>query len=121
MDSTTRWRLVMQKQVDGLAAEVRSIKSIMIASGDIDNVIENKLKFFNDREEMTKVYLECDGEQTVGEIAQELGMHRPNVSRAIKNLLRQLLIFKTQNSRGKNTYARDNFYEVIGLIDELRK
>ena len=121
MGNNTKWKLQIQKQVDSLTSEVRAIRSVLIGRDDPAEIAKKKMKFFKRSDETRKVYLELDGNKTNSKITENLGMHTSNVSRAIKNLKRQQLIFKTRNAAGKWVWARDTFFEEIGLVDELKK
>ena len=121
MDPEVAWRMVIEKEIAGLRNEVDSIKQYLYSSGDIKKILESKLALLEGKTELIRVYLQCDGEKTVGEIAEITGIARPNVSRAIANLKRSFLVYQTTNSHGKKVYARNLFDEQMGLVRELAK
>lgn len=121
MDPETAWRLIVEKELAGVKNEVESIKLYLYSMGNVKEILRVKLKLFDGQDEMTRVYLRCDGERAVGDISEGTGIKQPNVTRAIKKLRKRFLVYETKNTRGKKVYARNAFDDEMGLVEELEK
>jgi DNA-binding MarR family transcriptional regulator len=121
IDPETAWKLIIENELSGLKSEVESIKRYLYSTGDIKKILLDKLGLFEGQEEMTLVYLQCDGKNTGTEISEITDIKQPNVVRAMNKLKKLFLIYETKNLENKKVYVRNRFDDEMGLAKELDK
>ena len=121
IDPETAWKLIIENELSGLKSEVESIKRYLYSTGDIKKLLSDKLGLFEGQEEMTLVYLHCDGKNTGTDISKKTGIKQPNVVRAMNKLKKLFLIYESKNLDNRKVYARNRFDDEMGLAKELDK
>lgn len=85
------------------------------------DLLEKVLVFFRGSKRRVQVYLAADGERSVSEIAEHLGMKRQNVGSVLKSLARKNLL-EMNPSGGRDLWCKSAIDRSIGisqlLIDE---
>lgn len=97
-------------------------KSIdLLVRANRKGIIDDLMEFFGKSRERVNVFLSIDGKKTVEQIAKDLGMKGPNVSRRITELRDEGLINIKKTTRQGFIYEKTEKVRVLGLEKKLRK
>lgn len=88
---------------------------------DSQRHLESVEEIFRNSKRKAQVYLAADGERTVNEIAQHLGMKQQNVSRAVKALQDEGLLEILETSGGAHYYVKTPLDRTIRISRYLRE
>jgi predicted transcriptional regulator len=114
---------VMEKDLREIKAKVEGIdKSVdLLVRANRKQIIEDLMAFFGKSKDRVKVFLAMDGEKSVNQIANELGMKVQNVSKRITELDREGLIrFKKLIGHSK-IYEQTEKVAILNLKKEIEK
>lgn len=112
----------LHEKVDKILQRVESMDNFMpwLIRPQAKEIREEIVLSLQKQGAVTKVFLEIDGEKTVSDIAKELGMKPPNVSREVTKLTNMGLV--EQKSVGSTTiYQKTKIDKIIGLTKALQK
>ena len=86
----------------------------------IPEIISNAMDTFGNSIQRAKVYLAVDGESTGSKIAENLGIHQPDVADYISALARLGLLVPLKKVGRGYIYGRNHAYEMIGLLEHVK-
>jgi DNA-binding transcriptional ArsR family regulator len=112
-----------EKDVREIKWKVEGIeKSIdLLVRANRNKIVEDILKFFGKSKERVRVFLNIDGETTVEQIANSIGIATPNVSRRITELKDEGLISIRKIVKSGYIYEKTEKVKILSLEKELRK
>lgn len=94
--------------------------TFLLAISQRNEVYEYALEVFGNSKKRAEIYLALDGQRSVAEISELLGMKRPNVSIEIKNLLEGDLIERDDSALKGYAYRRRSAFDLIGVPNLVR-
>ncbi len=113
-----------------IAQDVREIKwhqeaidssMELLIKANSKKILEEIFKFFGRSKRRAEVFLAVDGQRTVEDITELLGMQKPNVSRHLTSLKEEGLIeIKKIAKGGYYVYKRRRVDKILGLSRKLR-
>ena len=114
---------VSEKDIKEIKWKVEGIdKSIdLLVRANRKEIISDIMQFFGKSKERVRVFLEIDGERTVGQLSDSLGMKSENVSRRITEIADEGLIQVKKVIRAGKIYEKTDKVKVLNLEKLLRK
>ncbi len=115
---------------DQIAQDVREIKwhqeaidssMELLIKANSEKILEEIFKFFGRSKRKAEVFLAVDGQRTVEDITDFLGMQKPNVSRHLTSLKEEGLVeIKKVTRGGYYVYKRRRVDKILGLSKKLK-
>jgi len=115
---------------DTIAQDIREIKwhqeaidssMELLIKAHREQIEEEIMKFFGKSKRRAEIYLKCDGKNTVSEIAKQLGIKIPNVSRELTKLkLEGLIKIKRITDEGY-IYEKTRIDRILKISKKLRQ
>jgi predicted transcriptional regulator len=114
---------VTEKDVREIKWRVEGIeKSVdLLVRANRAQIIQDLMEFFGRSRERVNVFLNIDGEKTVNQIAQNMQMKPPNVSRRITELQDEGLVEIKKFTRQGYIYEKTEKVRILNLEKILRK
>lgn len=115
-DTTDRDQQILNRLAN-LQHKVDSIEqtNAFVLRADADKHLESVRKVFGTSERKAQVYLAADGNRTVNDIADYLGMIRQNVGTALRNLSDEGLLEIAETDGGSHFYAKTPLDRTIRI------
>jgi DNA-binding MarR family transcriptional regulator len=113
----------LEKDVKEIKWKVEGMeKSIdLLVRANRKEIIADIMQFFGKSKERVRVFLEIDGEKTVGQLSDALGMKPENVSRRTTELDNEGLIQVKKTTRDGKVYEKTDKVKILNLDKLLRK
>lgn len=113
----------MEKDVREIKWRVEGVeKSVdLLVRANRDQIIKDLMRFFGRSKERVNVFLNINGEKPVNQIAKNLGMKLPNVSRRITELLDEGLVKIEKITKQGYIYEKAEKVRILNLEKILRK
>jgi DNA-binding transcriptional ArsR family regulator len=114
---------VSEKDIKEIKWKVEGIdKSIdLLVRANRKEIINDIMQFFGKSKERVRVFLEIEGEKTVGQLSDSLGIKTENVSRRLTELTDEGLIRVKKVTRAGKVYEKTDKVKVLNLEKLLRK
>jgi DNA-binding transcriptional ArsR family regulator len=114
---------VSERDIREIKHRVEGIeKSVdLLVRANRKDIIADLMNFFGKSRERVKVFLEVDGERTVGQIAKVLQMEAQNVSRRITELFEEGLIKVKKITKAGKIYEKTEKVQILDLEKLLMK
>ena len=87
----------------------------LLVRANRQQIEEDLVKFFGRSRDRVKIFLKVNGEKTVGQIADELKMQGPNVSKRITELKKEGLIKVKKITREGYVYEQTEKVRILNL------
>ena len=114
---------VLEKDVKEIKWRVEGIeKSVdLLVRANRKEIVADLMEFFGKSKDRVQVFLEIDGEKTVGEISQKLNMKDQNVSKRTTELFDAGLIRVKKITKVGKVYQKAEKVETLDMEKILRK
>lgn len=114
---------VMEKDVKEIKWRVEGVEKSMdlLVRANRKEIVADLLEFFGKSKDRVQVFLEIDGEKTVGEISQKLNMKDANVSKRTTELVDEGLIRVKKITKVGKVYEKAEKVKTLDLEKILRR
>ena len=113
----------MEKDVKEIKWRVEGVEKSMdlLVRANRKEIVADLLEFFGKSKDRVQVFLEIDGEKTVGEISQKLNMKDANVSKRTTELVDEGLIRVKKITKVGKVYEKAEKVKTLDLEKILRR